>query len=65
MPKVDPGLTIRDAQELMNRSKEVCKRSRLIIEKSKRLEEIFAASHSTFDRARRKHPLKRNATVST
>jgi hypothetical protein len=58
MPKLDPGRLIREAQELMATSKEICARSRHAVEKSKRLEEIFTASHPAIVYTRRKRPLK-------
>ena len=58
MPKLDLGRLIRHAQELITESKEICERSRHAVEKSKRLEEIFTASHPAIVHARRKHPFK-------
>jgi len=58
MPELDPDRLIREAQELREESKGICERSRLIIETSKRLEEIFTASHPAIVHARRKRPLK-------
>ena len=37
MPGLDQARLIRRARELKDESKEICKRSRVIIEKSKRL----------------------------
>ena len=58
MPELDPDRLIREAQELREESEDLCVRSRHAIEKSKRLEEIFIETRSTFDRARRKRSLK-------
>jgi len=58
MPKLDPGRLIRHARDLIDDSKKMCERSRHAVEKSKRLEEIFTASHPSIVHTRRKRPLK-------
>jgi hypothetical protein len=58
VPGLDTGQLIEDARHLVAESKEICERSRHAVEKSKRLEEIFAASRPESDQTRRKHPLK-------
>jgi len=54
MPELDTGRLIRHARDLIDDSKKICERSHHAVEKSKRLEEIFTASHPAIVHARRK-----------
>jgi hypothetical protein len=59
VPGLDTGQLIEDARHLVAESKEICERSRHAVEKSKRLEEIFTASHPAIVHTRSRRPLKR------
>ena len=54
MAELNSSQLIRNARELCEESEDLCARSRRAIEKSKRLEEIFTASHPASVHARRK-----------
>lgn len=55
MPKIDPPQLVRQAQELMAESKEICERSRRAVNESKCLQKALGVSRHARHKHLRKH----------